>query len=152
MLNGYSESPEIKAITQDQAVTGIRHDILGRYPVASDYQNRQNLETQRLKTRSHEVHLTFRRFPTISFKPGALVNLEGGLWSDKIFPKGKVYRVRNMSIEARSVEEEATADHNMTYSRYNLEMTSDSNCWPRLGSNWPPSGCPHSPSSWKAKL
>jgi hypothetical protein len=122
VLNGYSENPQTAAITQDQALTTIRGDYMERYPVAQDFQNRQTLETQRLKVRSHEAHLVFRRFPTITFYPGCLVKLEGTIWSDKIFPNGKTYRVRDIMLEGEPVNPELTADHNLGFSSFTMNM------------------------------
>ncbi len=122
VLNAYSENPQKQAISQDQAVTGVGRDYMARYPVAQDFQNRQTLETQRLRVRNHEVHLTFRRFPTINFYPGCLVKMEGGLWSDNIFPHGKTYRVRDIDLEGTPVNPELTADHNLGFSDFNMDM------------------------------
>lgn len=122
VLNAFSDNAQKKTLTQDQALTGITRDYMDRYPVAQDFQNRQTLETSRLKVRSHEVWLTFRRFPTIVFYPGCLVKLEGGLWSEKILPKGKVYRVRDLSISGEPVNPELTADHNLAFSNFNMNV------------------------------
>ncbi|MCE5335611.1 MAG: hypothetical protein LLG06_13590, partial [Desulfobacteraceae bacterium] len=78
MLNAYSENPQKEAITQDQAVTGVNYDYMDRYPVAQDFTNRKTLETARLMVRSHELRLTYRRFPTMNLYPGLFVKLEGG--------------------------------------------------------------------------
>ncbi|MHC1724557.1 MAG: hypothetical protein AB9866_00790 [Syntrophobacteraceae bacterium] len=122
VLNAYSESPQKVAITQDQAATGINRDYMDRYPVAQDFQNRQTLETQRLRIRNHEVRLTFQRFPTIDFYPGCLVKMESGLWSTNIFPYGKVYRVREITLDGEPVNPELTADHNLAFSNFNMNM------------------------------
>ncbi len=122
LLNAYSENPQSVDITQDQAATGIRRDYMGRYPVAQDFQNRQTLETSRLRTRSHEVHLAFRRFPTIDFYPGCFVKLEGGLWSTNIFAHGNTYRVRDIILDGEPETPELTADHNLAFSNFSMNM------------------------------
>lgn len=122
VLNAYSESPEKKTLTNDQAATVMTHAYMDRYPVAADYQNRQTLETARIKKRSHEVHLVFARFPTLTFNTGTLVKLEGGLWSASIFPHGQTYRVREITIDAEPADPELTTDHNLTASRYKMNV------------------------------
>ncbi len=124
LLNAYSETPKIQAIAQDNAVEGVHRDYIGRFPVAADFQDRRTLETERLKARNHEIRLTFRRYPGMTYTTGIFVKLEGGMWSDTIFPKGKVYRVREIVIEATSAEEELSADHDMPYARFDVEMYS----------------------------
>lgn len=122
VLNAYSENPQKAPITQDQAATGITRDYMERYPVAQDFQNRQTLETQRLRVRNHEVRLSFKRFPTIDFYPGCLVKMDGGLWSDNLFQHGKVYRVRDIILDGEPVNPELTADHNLGFSSFNMNI------------------------------
>lgn len=122
VLNAYTENPERKTITQDESVAGVEQHSLGRFPISSDFEKVKSLTKQKLKTRGHEIRLNFRRFPLIAYHPGCFIKVEGGLWSDKIFPHGKVYRVRDISIEAQAVKGEITADHNMAYARYNIDM------------------------------
>jgi len=124
VLNASSLSPQKSPISQAQAVDGIYRDFLGCYPIASDFQKRQTMERDKLKVRGPEIHLRFCRFPLLTFRPGCLVKLEGGLWSDKIYPKGKVYRVRDISIKARPAKEELTADTLAAFAGYEMEMES----------------------------
>lgn len=124
VLNGYSEDPKRQEVTQDQAIAGAHQDYLDRYPIAADFQARQTLESQRLFARDQELHLTFRRFPSITCRPGAMVQIQGGLWSKHILPYGKTCRVRSLIMEARATNPELTADHNLPFTRYDLNLES----------------------------
>ncbi|MGD9338915.1 MAG: hypothetical protein PVF76_16445 [Syntrophobacterales bacterium] len=124
VLNSYSEKAERKVIEQEQAVDGVRHDQLVRLPVASDLEECKKLEEQKLRIRQHEISLTFKRFSKSIPRPGSLYKFEGPGWSDKIFPHGKVYRVRNVFIDAKSMRPELSADLYMDYAGYNIEMRS----------------------------
>jgi len=124
LLNGYSENPEHRLIIQEQSVDGVLHEYLERFPIASDFENLGSLETEKLKYREHELFVLFRRFPLMTYRPGCLIKLESNTWSDKIFPYGKIYRVRNIVLDASSADDEVTADHNMSYAKYNITMTS----------------------------
>lgn len=124
VLNSYSEKPQRKVIEQEQAVDGVQHDHLVRLPIASDYEQCKKLEQQKLRIRDHEISLTFKRFPKYIHRPGSLYTFKGPGWSDKIFPHGKVYRVRNVLLDASAVEPALSAGHNMEYANYNIEMKS----------------------------
>ena len=124
LMNTFSEEPQPKETSRDQAKESLRHDILLRLPIASDFEKAFNLESKKQKIRSHEIHLTHCRFPQITYRPGIFVKLESGLWSDEIFPHGTEYRVRDIFLHVRAVDEEPDADHNMEYSRYNIDMCS----------------------------
>ena len=123
-LNVFSENPQIKNTERNQAKKEIRRDTLLRLPIASDFDKAFNLESKKEKNREHEIFLTHRRFPLLTYMPGVFVKLEDGLWSRKIFLHDKEYRVRNIDFTARSVNENADADHNMSFSKYNIEMQS----------------------------
>lgn len=123
-LNIFSENPQIKKTERNQAKTGIRRDTLLRLPIASDFDKAFNLESKKEKSRKHEIFLTHRRFPLLTYRPGVFVKLEDGLWSQKIFLHDKEYRVRNIDFTARSVNENPDADHNMSFAKYHIEMQS----------------------------
>ena len=122
LLNSYTENPQNEQITQDQAVSGIRQDILVRIPVASDFDALKQQTTDGLKIRDHEIQLRFCQFPFISFNPGSLVKLEEGLWSKSIFPNGKQYRVQDLEIEGNLEQTDPLPGYNMTFAAYNVEM------------------------------
>jgi len=124
LLNSFSDNPPNKETSREQAKEGVRHDILLRLPIPSDFDNAFNLESKKQKIRGHEIHLTHCRFPQITYRPGIFIKIEGGLWSEEIFPHGTEYRVRDIFLQARAVDEEPDADHNMEYSRYNIDMRS----------------------------
>lgn len=122
VLNGYSEDPQTKALTNSQAVDGVHRDFLARYPVSSDFQNRQQLEQARLQVRQTELGLDFRNTPLVPPVPGSLIKLEGGLWNSKIFPYSKAYRVRDMAFRAEALNSEPTADHNLGFTRFGITL------------------------------
>ena len=124
LINAFSENQQKKETSRDQAKESLRHDILLRLPIASDFEKAFNLESKKQKIRSHEIHLTHCRFPQITYRPDIFIKLESSLWSDEIFSHGTEYRVRDIFLQARAVNEEPDADHNMEYSRYNINMRS----------------------------
>lgn len=124
VLNGFSETPGQHQIDNQQNVDGVYYDCLGRYPVAADFERRQQMERDRLITRGHELRLVFSQYPSMTWTTGSLIKLEGDLWGDKLSTKGKEYRVRSIHIQARAVDQEPTADHNLPENRFTLAMHS----------------------------
>ncbi|WP_172818632.1 hypothetical protein, partial [Corallococcus exiguus] len=101
ILNAAAESPKNQAITNAQAVTGVRQDVLLRTDIADDVQARATLETARLKVRGLEVELTWNRFPAVAFAPGALVKLpDTAGWTAAGVPVTQDFRVRRMHLRA----------------------------------------------------
>lgn len=142
VLNSYSEKPQREDIEQTQAVDGVRHEQLVRFPIPGDFKEYVSLEEEKLKTRQHEICLTFRRFPSQRHRPGCLVKFDGRGWSDKLYLRGKVYRVQSIGLEASAVATEITGDHYGDYGRYNIDMRSRlelrSETWVSLPSFTPP--------------
>lgn len=124
VLNSFSEKAKREDIEQNQAADGICHDRLVRFPIAADLEQCIGLEKKRLKPREHEIHLTFQKVPQLTYRPGCLFKFNGPGWSDRIYPHPNVYRVRNIRFDAKAVAAEITADHNMPYAGYNIDMTS----------------------------
>ncbi|MBN8232435.1 hypothetical protein JYK02_33465 [Corallococcus macrosporus] len=107
ILNAAAESPKNQAITNTQAVTGIRQDVLLRTDIADDVQARVTLETARLKVRGLEVELDWNRFPAVAFAPGALVKLpDTAGWKAAGVPSAQDFRVRRMSLRAEPLPPE----------------------------------------------
>ncbi|MEW5804193.1 MAG: hypothetical protein AB1847_19020 [bacterium] len=124
LLNACSEDPRREPVEQSQAVSGVRHDYIGRFVISSDFADRKNLESQRLKVREHELYAVFRNFPLIPYRPGCLIELAKEGWSKKLFAQGKVYRIRDISFAANAAQREVTAGHNLPYGKFDIDMKS----------------------------
>jgi hypothetical protein len=107
VLNALAENPQTQAVTQKNAVAGIRQDVLLCTPIADEVQAQVNLETARLKARQPEVELHWRSYPEKAFTPGALVQLpEDPAWSAAGLAKDKVLRVRGLHLSGEVTEEQ----------------------------------------------
>lgn len=124
LLNVYSDDPKKSETNRDEAKEGLRRDTVLREPIASEFEDAFSLESNKQKIREHEIFLTHRRFPLLTYRPDIVVKFEGGLWSAKTFLYGNEYRVRDIIFQARAADEGPDADHNMPYSQYDIDMQS----------------------------
>ncbi len=145
LLNAFSEDPRKQAIDQSQAKTGIRRDFIGRFPVASDFDARHRLETDRLAIREPEIEVAFGRFPLMTIRPGSLIQIAGYQWSSSLFTYNKTYRLRDLSLEAVSADPEVTADHNMDHARYNIDLIARMESQAEVRASLPPYVAPRFP-------
>lgn len=124
VLNSYAESPKTEDITNSQAVTGIRQDVLLRTPIDDEFTARKTLETARLKLRSLEVELAWRRFPTIAFAPGALVKLPStqGFAAAGV-PASTTFRVRSLHVKGEAIHPGPDAEHADPNAGYRFSMS-----------------------------
>lgn len=103
VLNGFAPAATTVALEQDQAVAGVQHDFLLRTPIASEAEQRQALEKDRLRVRRRQLRLTFRDVPPLLLHPGAFLRLDGGLWNPDLTGAGEDHRVRALSLEATRI-------------------------------------------------
>jgi hypothetical protein len=125
VLNATAESPQTQPVTQKQAVTGIRQDVLLCTPISDEVQARVNLETARLKVRGPELDLIWCSFPEKAFIPGALVKLPADdAWGAAGVAKNAVLRVRSLHLSGEvndtQGEEEVYGD---TWALFSFRMS-----------------------------
>ncbi len=124
VLNSYADGTQTESITQDQAVSGIRQDILLTTPIADEVQARVTLETAKLKARSQEVELTWRRLPAATFAPGKLVKLPGSTgFAAAGVPASETFRVREVHLRGEAVQEGSDAESLGTNAGYRFSMS-----------------------------
>ncbi|HYI00516.1 hypothetical protein [Hyalangium sp.] len=101
VLNAIAVGPQTESVTQEQAVTGIRQDVLLCTPISDEVQARVDLETARLRVRGPEVELTWRSFPEKALTPGALVKLPSDdAWGAAGVAQDETFRVRSLLLDA----------------------------------------------------
>ena len=124
LINGVVQGTAKKDGKQDAAVDGLWREIVLREPVSSEFEKSFELESNKNKDRGHNLYLVHKRFPLLTFRPDVFLEMEGGLWSQANFLKGKKYRICDMRIEASALDEGPDADHDLTHSTYRVDMTS----------------------------
>ena len=101
VLNSYAGGTRTEAVTQDQAQTGIRSDVLLRTPIAQDVDTEIALQRQLMVIPSYEAHLRFARMPSDALVPGTLVELAAAnRWSSESSLAGVTWRVRRLRLRA----------------------------------------------------
>lgn len=124
VLNALAEGPQTQNVTQEQAVTGIRQDVLLCTPISDEVQARVDLETARLKERGPEMELVWRSFPETAFTPGALVKLPPNeAWGAAGVAKDQVLRVRNLRLYAEVASEAEDEVYGDEYSLFSFRMS-----------------------------
>ena len=122
ILNSYTEACCQENLTQQQAVMGIKHQVLMRTSVETQVVERKFREAARLKDRLPEILVTFQKFPTVSLRPGLTVRFEKGSWSTRIYAKGKSYRVYTIQIEGRNLNQDIFEEYHQDFSAYQIKM------------------------------
>ncbi len=125
VLNAIAEGPQNQPVTQKQAVSGIRQDVLLCTPIADEVQARVDLETARLKVRSPEVELIWRSFPEQAFAPGALVTLPAhAAWEAAGVAADQALRVRSMHLSGEVTGEQGEEEvYGDDYALFDFQMS-----------------------------
>lgn len=152
LLNAFSDDPKKSETNRDEAKEGMRHDIVVRMPIASEFEEAFSVESGKQKVREHEIILTHRRFPLLTYRSGIFVKFEDGLWSTKTFIYGNEYRVRDIFLQANAANDAPDADHNMPYTQYNMDMQSRLELKSEKALNVPPYKAPSYPVFVEGKI
>jgi hypothetical protein len=107
VLNAVAEGPRTEAVTQEQAVSGIRQDVLLVTAISDEVDARVTLETNRLKPRGPEVEVVWRSFPEKAVAPGALVKLPANdAWGAGGVAKNETFRIRGLRLSGEVTNEQ----------------------------------------------
>ncbi|MGD8687508.1 MAG: hypothetical protein PVH15_12110 [Syntrophobacterales bacterium] len=152
ILNSYTEKPRSEEIDQDQAIQGVRQDLLVRTPIASEVDDRQKLETAKLKLREHEVEIVLKEFPRKTFRTGTFVEFDKKNWSKHVFPYNKKYRVCEIKIDGQTKAPETELERDTEIVFYDVEMTARLESRDDLHVHLPPFKAPHYPIFVEGKI
>lgn len=123
-LNADATNPQQQEGTNPDGVEGLYYDYLDRFPVAADFEQRQELEQARLFTRSHELLLVFCQYPLLHYSTAGFIKLAGDLWDEELFTDDKEYRVRSIHMQAQAADWSIGSDRNDSFARFQMEMHS----------------------------
>ncbi|QSQ16457.1 hypothetical protein [Myxococcus landrumensis] len=143
VLNAVAQGPVTTPITQERAVTGIRQDVLLRTPISHQVDARVSLETARLKVRSKEVDLTWRRFPAKALVPGMQVKLPTAqAWAAAGLTGGQTFRVRSVALRGNALASSPDAEHLAKNAGFHFSMhtvlETQAETWAELPAYLPP--------------
>jgi hypothetical protein len=124
VLNAVAEGSKREALTCDQAVKGLRQDVLLCTPLSDSVQARVDQEKARLKTRGMELELVWQRMPAQAFAPGALVKLppEKG-WNPASVAAKDTFRVRALSLRGQALKSEPDAERDAPHAGFHFQMS-----------------------------
>ncbi len=123
VCNSYAEAATTSTVTQDQAATGIRHDVLMRSAIAQDAEDRVTLETRRLILPKYEARVAFARMPIVAVVPGGLIELvAANRWPSASAMIGKTWLVRGLSLRAEAKPAALDEDLQLDDTTYAIEL------------------------------
>ncbi|GAB4556915.1 MAG: hypothetical protein Tsb0020_00570 [Haliangiales bacterium] len=153
VLNSYSEEPKTTSIEQEQAATGMYHDVLMRTPIAQDFDDRVTLETARAVLPLYELSLSLTSGPADSVVPGTLVEIDTALrWSSESAAASPTWRVIHcrLQVKASRPGPDVQSQLDARDVRGELSLTLEQKDDPRP--RWPAFQCPVYPGLIEGKV
>lgn len=124
VVNTFAPSAATKAVTTDLALDPIRQDYLVRLPIAQRLDDRTALEKRRLVVPKSELAVSFRRWPTVTFVPGALLKFyHADLWPSDALQIAASWRVFHHRIEARARDPQPEVDRGLPSTSFEIEVS-----------------------------
>jgi hypothetical protein len=123
ILNSNTDSGSTTSVANTEAAAGVHLDFLIRTSIADEVTAITQIETDRLKAIAPPlIDVYFKRYPTVTFRPGSLVKIEGG-WSNKIMGYGGDRRVLDVLIEGENpVDGPPQSDRHQKTATYDIVM------------------------------
>lgn len=123
VVNPAAEGHADTAVTNADAVTGARRDVLHRVMVPALLEKRVAVAKDREKPPSHAIVVHLRRFPDELPSPGAGIAFEDEV-GDKRFTAKKRYRVTELDLEVDGplVEEGTSVDLEDPSARFDIRL------------------------------
>ncbi|HWU87368.1 MAG TPA: hypothetical protein VN253_08835 [Kofleriaceae bacterium] len=126
VLNSYAASPRTEAVTQAQAQTGIRSDVLIRTPIAQQVDSQVTLQGTLTPIPCYEAHLGFGRMPAEALVPGTLVEIPAAnRWSSESSLVGVTWRVRRLRVRAEAPPGPLDRDLQRASTGYRVEVDAE---------------------------
>lgn len=123
VLNSFATSVTNQAITQDQAVAGIRRDHLMRSEIAQDVDDEVTRQKARTPIPAYEIELALTRGVIKSLAPGGLIKMAAAnRWSQKSALVGKTWRVWRLTLTAEAVQPTADTDSQGDHTAYEASL------------------------------
>lgn len=123
VLNAYTDAAvRTKAVTNADAVQGVRTDYLIRSAVEATIDTRATLEAARAAQRAPELRIALASYPAVPLLPSMLVELDAS-WGESAYGRGETYRVVATRISAAAVSQEAADDNGAESNRYEIDYT-----------------------------
>jgi hypothetical protein len=124
--NSYADGPRTEPVTQAQAQTGMRSDVVLHTPIAQDVDDQVALERKLTVVPLFEAHLGFARLPAEALVPGTLVELPAAnQWSSDSALVGVTWRVRRLQLRAVAPPRAHDRDVQLTSTAYRVEMAAE---------------------------
>lgn len=123
VLNASTEASKKLDVQREYGVDGVFRDVLVRTPIASEVDDRKDLESRRLKTPDPELDLSYKRYPAAPFWPGTAVKLQEEYFSADLLPVGKTYRCYRVELGGRANPKEPATVLDSPHIKYDLEMS-----------------------------
>ncbi len=123
VLNPFTLATVTRVLTNDQAITNVRRDVLEHTPIGSIIDQRASVEAKRFRTRPHGIEVIFKLCPDEICQPGDLFEIADD-FSSKLYPSGTKYRTVRLRVSAAHPDG-PKPDTAETVSVYEGEITLD---------------------------
>jgi hypothetical protein len=122
ILNSFVDGIKNETVSNTDANSGMRRDHLVWEAVAADFDERKTLETQRVRTPLHGLHVAFSAWPKEAVQPGSLVTMAGGEWSPAAYHHDLEYRAIGLRLRAVAVETEVDRNRGDEVAGFSIEF------------------------------
>lgn len=120
LLNGTADNSKNIQLTNEQAVDGIKHDIMLRQSIEDDFNQRKDQQSNRLTKRSKHIQVGFNQWPLQTFWPECELSLNPSVDGQHFLHANQDYRCHSLFIDAKALDDRPEKDVDLSFTQYQL--------------------------------
>jgi hypothetical protein len=120
VLNGAAQNSSHSQLTNTQAVEGVKHDIMLRQSIESRYEDRKNLQSNKLSKAGEQLCVEFCQWPQQTFWPNHELSFNAQVHGTESIYANKNYRGHGFNISIEAMDNSPEKDIDLTFTQYLL--------------------------------
>lgn len=120
LLNATADNNKNSQLTNNQAVEGIKHDIVLRQPIEDAFNQRKELQSNRLTSNGKQIQIVFSQWPLQTFWPECELTLNPSVDGQHFLHANQTYRCTSLYINAKALDNQPEKDLDLTFTQYQL--------------------------------
>lgn len=120
LLNGAADNSKQEEITNALAIDGIKHDVILRHTIDSQFKTRKDLESNKLKKQGQQLTALMSQWPMQDFWPHKSFSMNKSADGSNFLHTDTKFRVDALVISAAALDDSPEHDTDLEYTQYRL--------------------------------
>jgi hypothetical protein len=120
LLNATADNSKNTPLTNEQAVAGIKHDTMLRQSIEDRFNQRKDMQSNRLTVHGKQIQVVFNQWPLQTFWPECELSVDPSVDGQHFLHANQIYRCASLYINVEALDNRPEKDLDLTYTQYQL--------------------------------